>query len=72
MGRTLSEDAAYARELGVSKHVVRGHGGATRLRALDPDTRNLLLKPAKTGLNSELHKGGLAARGMGQRARKRI
>jgi hypothetical protein len=51
--RPLSKDASYARELGlVGTHIsrtIQRLGGAAKLRALDPETRAVLLKQA-TGL----------------------
>ena len=74
MRRPLSKDAAYARELGlVGTHIsrtIQRLGGAAKLRALDPETRGVLLKPFYPGPSAALHKGGLAARGMGQRRTK--
>lgn len=47
-GRKLSEDALYARELGIEstrygKKTIRRLGGASKLRSLSPEARNLLL-----------------------------
>ena len=70
--RPLTPDAAYARELGIATRIVKRAGGAAKLQAVSPEVRELLLHPEPTGPLNVLHKGGLAARGMGQRAKKRI
>lgn len=68
MGRTLSEDAVYALELGFTskfaKRIVQRLGGAQKLRALSPEARNTLLSPLGYGNSIGIHKGGLRARGM--------
>jgi len=68
MGRPRSEDAAYARELGItsrsSGRVVQRLGGAEKLRSLSPEARAVLLLPLGYGNSKAVHKGGLLARGM--------
>ena len=65
-GRPLCDDAAYARQHGLTKRQVRRLGGAEKLRSLTPDALAVLLKPlgvpGKTA--RQLHSGGLAARGL--------
>jgi len=63
-GRPLSEESAYAKELGFQhrrayKRIQR-LGGAARLKLMDKSTRNLLL----AGTGPTPHKWGLEARGM--------
>lgn len=48
MGRVPSEDAVYAKELGIKdrlqgRRLVARLGGASKLRALSPEVRKLLL-----------------------------
>jgi hypothetical protein len=62
-GRPLTNDGAYARELGIRSTRVRELGGADKLRALSPEVLALLLGPANYG-SKGIHAGGLAARGM--------
>jgi len=63
-GRPLSEEAAYAKELGL-KHRrpcqrVRLLGGVKKLKAMDESTRNVLL----AGTGPTPRKWGLEARGI--------
>jgi len=56
MGRNVSEDTAYARELGMisnrnSSRIIKRLGGANKLRSLPPDARNIFLSMA--GLRDE-------------------
>ena len=50
VGRPLSEDKAYALEMGVDRRLVKSLGGAEKLKKLAPEVRALLLKPAKVVL----------------------
>lgn len=66
-GRPLTPDQQYAEKYGVSVRQVRRHGGAERLDRMTPEACALILKPkCKVGF-AVIKKGGLAARGMGQR-----
>jgi len=59
MGRHLSADGIYARQLGISVRQVKRLGGAAKLSKLSPECRRILLKPCAVPDSI-----GLAARGM--------
>jgi hypothetical protein len=64
MGRNLSEDAAYAKELGLvglqGKRTVQRLGGAKKLKDLSPEIRTILVFPCRVKVLST----SLLARGM--------
>ena len=68
MPRKQSEDTLYAKELGFTGkqayRTIHSLGGASKMRSLSPEARAVLLAPLGMGNSQELHKGGLAARGM--------
>lgn len=65
VGRPLSEDKAYAEDMGIGYRLVLRLGGAAKLKALAPEARRLLLRPLKP---VKLNGWSLAHRGM--KARK--
>lgn len=73
-GRKPSLDRQAARVLGLGTphgiQVVRRLGRA-RLDMLDPACVALLVRPPSVGNSQSFRKGGIAARGMGQRASNR-
>lgn len=51
MGQHLSEETAYARDIGLKdlrqgKRLIQRLGGARKLQSLPPDIRNILLSPS--------------------------
>lgn len=69
-GRKPSQDTVYARELGLPNRqrgrIITQLGGAERVRAMDEDSRALLVKMVNRGDSKLVAKGGLATRGMGR------
>lgn len=51
MANRMTEDGRYAREIGVvaknKTRAIKIRGGASKLRALAPEVRNLLLSPGR-------------------------
>lgn len=76
MGRPVSRDSAYAKEIGIDgkrgARTIRNLGGSQKLQSLSPEVRAILLKPHRDGTSRGIIKGGLAARGFFRATDKRV
>lgn len=70
-GRPREPENDYARELGIRPELLISLGGSAKLKALAPEVRNLLIKPAisyRRGSNApKVSAGGMKALGMESR-----